>query len=194
MPPGKCLLARFGDRVQPHAARMHPRKCPIFVARGVALGPASCHSPRGRWQDAVLLARPTLHCRGKPQLSGGTQADTGMTPVWGGAKSYAWPHVFLCFRAELAAAAQDPTYVTYMGAVVGAPVAFCEGACHHIASSSGMRETPRVAPLLNLQCHAGSTRLLLRAVAPRGGMSPTRPLGAMFVAGCFHCWIQPVRS
>ena len=43
--PGKGELARFGDRMQPHAARMQPRKCPIFLARGPALRPASCRSP-----------------------------------------------------------------------------------------------------------------------------------------------------
>ena len=35
--PGKGELARFGDRMQPHAARMHPQKCPIYLARGKSL-------------------------------------------------------------------------------------------------------------------------------------------------------------
>ena len=36
--PGKVQLARCGDRMQPHAARMHPRKRPIFLVEGPSFG------------------------------------------------------------------------------------------------------------------------------------------------------------
>ena len=62
---GKSKLARVGDRMQPHAARMCPRKCPNFRARGLALGPVCRRSPKMQALAGRLAASAATVFRGQ---------------------------------------------------------------------------------------------------------------------------------